>query len=384
MSRSMKIVIAPNAFKGSATAAEAAAAIARGASRAAPDATVDLAPVADGGDGLHDLAIAALGGEEVRVTVTGPRFEPVDAAFVLDRSREQAVVESARASGLGLVAAGDLDPTRTTTVGTGELLRAALNAGARHVLVGLGGSATNDGGVGLAAALGWRFLDAAGEPVSPIGGELSRIRAIDGAGRDPRLDVVRIEVACDVDNPLCGPRGAAAVYGPQKGATPGQVRTLDAGLAHLADLVAEASGTDARDAAGAGAAGGLGFGLAAFAGAALRRGSDVVLDMVEMDRRLEGADLVITGEGRIDAQTAAGKAPAAVAERAAARGIPCAALAGTIDACAARACGFRRVLSICPDAHSDPGCVEASMADPGPRLERGAEELVRAFIAGKR
>lgn len=375
----MKIVLAPNAFKGSASAPAAAAAMARGVRQALPACVVEEVPVSDGGDGLHELTLEALGGEEVASTVTGPRFDPVPSGFVVARERGLAVIETARASGLVLLDGRALDPTEATTLGTGELIRAALDEGLRHLIVGIGGSATNDGGVGMAAALGWRFKDAQDRDVTPVGGELTRIVTIDDAGRDPRLAETRIEVACDVDNPLCGPRGAAIVYGPQKGATPAQVTDLDCGLAHLADLVAATTDTDDRDRPGAGAAGGLGFGLRVFAGATLRPGTEIVFELVRLDEHLAGADLVITGEGRIDEQTLMGKAPAAVAMRARARGIPCYALTGSIDVDieALRAVGIGAAFKI---GHG-PRPLEEAMAQAPAHLERAAERAVREFAS---
>jgi glycerate kinase len=284
----------------------------------------------------------------------------------------------ALASGLALLAERERDATATTTLGTGELMRAALDLGAEHIIVGLGGSATNDGGIGMAQALGWRFLDTAGQPVKPVGGRLADIARIDGTARDPRLAQVRVEAVCDVDNPLTGPRGAAAVYGPQKGASPAQVAALDAGLDHLAALIERDLGRKIADLAGAGAAGGLGAGLVAFAEAALRPGAELVLDVLELERHLDGADLVLTAEGRIDSQTAHGKAPAAVAARAKAHGIPCIALAGSIGEGVGvlHALGIAAAFSLC----RGPMTLEEAERDAAQLLADAVEQVVRAFF----
>jgi glycerate kinase len=378
----MRIVVAPNAFKGSMSAARAALAMEQGIRQAFPAAEVLRVPVADGGDGLAEVLREALGGEARVATVSGPLGAPVQATFCHVPGLGLAVVEMAAASGLALLAPQDRDPTRTSSYGTGELIRAALDLGARHLVVGIGGSATNDGGVGMAAALGVRFLNAFGEEVAPVGGALGRICRIDPGGLDPRLAAVRCEVICDVDNPLLGPLGAARVYGPQKGASPAQVEALEAGLARLADVIERDLGLDVRGLPGAGAAGGLGAGLHAFLGARLRPGADLVLDLVGLDAGLAGAELVITGEGRIDAQTAFGKAPAAVARRARSLGIPCLAIAGGIgDGIAGlHGLGIDAVFSLCPG----PIALQQAM-DAGPALLGAAtEQAVRCYFATAR
>jgi glycerate kinase len=378
----MKLVLAPNALKGCLTAAEAARAMARGVARAGPAIDIVQVPVADGGDGLAEVLVEALQGQRLTALVTGPRGDPVLAAFCHVPARRLAAIEMAAASGLALLPKDRRDPLLTTTLGTGQLIAAALDLGVSHLIVGIGGSATNDGGIGMAAALGVRFLDAGGAPVEPVGGALAAIRRIDPSGRDPRLAGVRIEAICDVDNPLLGERGAACVYGPQKGATPAQVRKLDAGLAHLAALIERDLGVDVRDLPGAGAAGGLGAGLKAFLQADLRRGVDLVLDLVGLDQQLRGADLVLTAEGQIDVQTAFGKAPAGVAERARALGVPCFALAGGVGGGldALHALGIDAVFSLCPG----PISLEQAMAAGADYLAAATEQAVRAFLAGRR
>ncbi|MGD9332766.1 MAG: glycerate kinase [Desulfobacterales bacterium] len=375
----MKIVIAPNAFKGCLTAAEAGRAMASGVNQILPDAELTRVPVADGGDGLVDVAIEALGGEPLTVSVTGPRFDPVEATYCRVDALSMATVEMALASGLALLSEDQRDPTQTTTLGTGEVIRAALDLKVHRIAVGIGGSATNDGGIGMATALGVRFLDEAGSPVAPVGAELRRIRRIDMSGRDRRVEKVRIEAVCDVDNPLCGPHGAAHVYGPQKGATPEQAQQLDDGLANLADVIERELGIAVGKLPGSGAAGGLGAGLHAFLGAELRRGVDLVLDLVDLDAKLAGADLVLTGEGQIDFQTAFGKAPAGVAQRAQTAGVPCLAIAGSIgdDLGNLHAIGMDAIFSLTPG----PMPLKAAMRDAGPLLRAATAQVLRCFLA---
>lgn len=376
----MKIVLAPNALKGSCTASAAAAAMATGVARALPDAELVQVPVADGGDGLVEVLTQALRGESRPYRLTGPGFDPVDAELTWIAAQRTAVIEMALASGLALLAEFDRDPTATTTLGTGELMRHALALGAEKLVVGIGGSATNDGGIGMAAALGYRFLDGAGEPIDPVGGNLSLIDRIDASGVDARLAEVRVEAVCDVDNPLTGSTGAAAIYGPQKGATPAQVAVLDTGLGHLATVIQRDLGVDVRDIPGAGAAGGLGAGLMAFCGAELRPGAEVVLELVELDRHLIGADLVLTAEGRIDGQTRFGKAPGAVAAHAARLGVPCIAIAGSIgdDVAALHGAGIQAIFSLC----LGPVTLTEAQTQAEGLLARAAEQAVRAFHAG--
>ncbi len=378
----MKIVLAPNAYKGSLSAREAAAAMALGAVRALPDTQLVAVPVADGGDGLVDVALDALGGEMRRATVSDPLGRPIEAAWCYVPERRFAAVEMALASGLALLDANERSATRTTTLGTGQLIAAALDAGARHIGVGIGGSATNDGGIGAAAALGIRFLDADGAEVAPVGASLASLATVDTRNRDPRLEAVRVEAVCDVDNVLCGPQGAAAVYGPQKGASPDDVEQLDAGLRNLADIVRRDLGIDVAGLPGAGAAGGLGAGLVAFVGATLRPGSEMVLELVGLERHLDGADLVITGEGRIDRQTLFGKAPAAVAAAARAHGARCIVVAGSVadDLGDVRSAGIDAVYSLAPDDMP----LSERMARAAGLLADATEAALRDAAAGER
>jgi glycerate 2-kinase len=325
-------VIAPDSFKGSLTAAEVADAVARGLRRVWPDAHITLLPLSDGGEGWVETIVTAAGGRLVTESVTGPLGAPVEAIYGLIELPEGpgAVIEMASASGLHLLDRSSADPRRTTTYGTGELIVRALDRGVRRLLVGIGGSATNDGGAGLAQALGVRLLDVGGARLGQGGAELARLERVDLSGIDRRIREVEVLVASDVDNPLTGEDGATAVFGPQKGASSEAVAELDAALAHFADKVEEAVGRTARDEPGAGAAGGLGFGLMMFCDASVRPGIELSLDAVGADAALETADLVITGEGRIDAQTPRGKAPVGVARRAQRFGVPVVAVAGSV------------------------------------------------------
>jgi glycerate kinase len=378
----VKILIAPNAFKGSCSASAAARAMARGLRRVLPAAELVEVPVADGGDGLVAVVIDVMGAESVEVRVTGPRFQPVTAPFAWLPHQRTAVIEMALASGLALLPEADRVATETTTRGTGELMIAALDLGAEQLIVGLGGSATNDGGIGMAAALGFRFADARGNPVAPTGAGLRDISRIDPTAADARLARVRVEAVCDVDNPLTGPKGATRVYGPQKGASPEQVELLDAGLDRLADLIERDLGKKVRDLAGAGAAGGLGAGLVAFCNASLRPGAELVLELVELERHLAGADLVLTGEGRIDAQTGFGKAPGAVGGRARRLGIPCIAIAGSLgtDVRLLWDTGIEAAVSLCPG----PVSLAEAQARSEELLTDAAEQVLRIFLAGHR
>jgi glycerate kinase len=337
----VRVVVAPNAFKGTLTATVAARAMAAGVREAFPGAEVFEVPVADGGDGTVEALVDANHGEYRTARVEGPLGDPVDARFGLI-DRRTAVVELATASGLALLDPARRDPRNATTYGFGQLLEAAREQGAREIIAGIGGSATNDGGAGMAQAVGYRLLDADGGEIPRGGAALARLARIE-AGRFSRWPQ-RLRVACDVDNPLVGPRGASHVYGPQKGADPATVRALDAALGHLAEIVARDLGVDAESLPGAGAAGGTGYGMVAFLGAELVPGAPLVVEAAGLDARLEGADLVITGEGRVDAQTAYGKAPGEVAKRAHRAGVPVLLLAG------AKGEGWEALLEIGVDA----------------------------------
>lgn len=329
----MRIVVAPDSFKESLSARRVCEAVARGIRRARPEAAIDLIPMADGGEGTVDALVAATGGTLAQANVSGPAGEPVVARWgMLGDDSGTAVLEMASASGLALVPAARRKPLLTTTYGTGELIRAALDAGASEILLGIGGSATNDGGAGAAQALGVRFLNDRGEhsPSGLAGGGLGEVARIDLTSRDPRIGRIPIRVACDVDNPLCGPRGAAAVYGPQKGASPEDIEILDLNLSHLADLIERDLGRQVRDVPGAGAAGGLGAGLIAFCEAELMPGIRLVMDALRFADRIAGADLIITGEGRLDRQSMMGKLIAGVGRAGKSAGVPVVALVGAV------------------------------------------------------
>jgi glycerate kinase len=379
----MRIVIAPDSFKGCLTSPEVCRAIEAGVRAALPDAETVLVPVADGGDGTVRTLVEGTGGELLAATVTGPLGEPVLAEYGVLGDGATAVIEMATASGLTLVPPALRNPLHTTTRGTGELIAAAVDRGCRRLIVGVGGSATNDGGMGMAQALGVRFLDADGAEAPGTGEGLDPVARIDASGLDPRLAECTIRVACDVDNPLTGPRGAARVYGPQKGATPETVERLDAGLARLADVVARDVGVSAADQPGAGAAGGLGFGLVAFCGAALEPGVRIVLEAVDLESKLAGAEVVFTGEGRIDFQTAFGKAPAGVAELARKHGCAVLALGGSVseDARSLHAHGFTALGSI---VNGPTSLVDAMQPERAFALTAfAAEEMLRAYLAGR-
>jgi len=326
----MKIIIAPDSFKDSLSAAGVAQAIVEGLAQVWPDAQMIQCPMADGGEGTVDAVLAACHGELRRQTVHGPLGAPVQARWGWLADSHTAIIEMAEASGLQLLPPDQRDACRTTTFGTGELIRAALQAGARRIILAIGGSATNDGGAGAMQALGVQMFDADDQPLPPGGLALAQLARISLDSLDPRVAEVRFEIAADVNNPLCGPHGASAIFGPQKGASPQQVQQLDAALGHFADHCARVLPTDVRDEPGSGAAGGLGFAAKAFLGAQFRAGVEVVADLVGLDAAVRGADLVITGEGRFDAQTLRGKTPFGVARIARQHGVPVIVIAGTL------------------------------------------------------
>ena len=329
-SPAMKIVIAPDSYKGSIYASDAARAMEDGVRRVLPDAEVVLVPVADGGDGTLETLVETSGGRIITSDVTGPLGEPVSAQWGAMGDGVTAVAEMARTSGLALVRLEDRDPLNATTYGLGEVILEALEAGYRRFILGIGGSATNDAGAGMAQALGVRLLDADGAALPPGGAALARLARIDTSGLDSRAVEAEFDVACDVNNPLTGPEGASAVYGPQKGATPEIVEHLDAALANFAEVVKRDLGADVNDVPGSGAAGGLGGGIMAFLGGRLRPGVDIVLDTVDLASRLDGADLIITGEGCMDFQTVYNKAPIGVARLAGERNIPVIGVSGSL------------------------------------------------------
>jgi glycerate kinase len=360
----MRVLLAPDKFKGTLTAAEVAEHLAAGIRERRPDVEIATAAVADGGDGLL-AACEGAGFTRVPVEAAGPTGTPAQTAYV--RRGDEAVVELAAVAGLAQLGQ-DLAPMTATSRGVGEVIAAALDAGCTHIVLGIGGSASTDGGAGMTQALGAQLLDAAGNEVAAGGAALAGLERLDLSGLHAGLREAGLDIACDVDNPLTGPTGAAAVYGPQKGADDIQVRELDAALGHWADVVAAATGADHRDDAGAGAAGGVGFGAVAVLGGRLRPGVQYVLDTIDFPQQLRGADLVVTGEGSLDEQTLNGKAPAGVAAAARAAGTAVLAVAGrcTLDDVQLKAAGIEAVYTLLDEA-SDP---DDAFTDPAPLLRR--------------
>lgn len=380
----MKFLIAPDSFKESISAGEAALAMARGVRRVAADAAIDLCPVGDGGEGTLEALLAATGGRVLMRSVVGPLGETVEARWGMLGDGVTAVIEMAQAAGLALVPHERRDPMLTTTFGVGQLMAGALEAGAKKLIIAIGGSATNDGGAGMAQALGAKFTLQTGPAAAPLtGGMLREIRAIDASEIKAKLAGVRVVAACDVTNPLTGPEGASAIFGPQKGATAEQVRLLDDGLAHLA-RVCRAAGLGAADDAdrpGAGAAGGLGFGLGAFCGGRLERGIELVLEAVGFRRRLEDVSLVITGEGKMDGQSTRGKACAGVAAAAKAAGVPTVAIVGSLGTGWEKMIdlGLTAAISLCDGT----GSIQQAMREAARLIEQAAMQITRRHQTGE-
>ncbi|QVN04277.1 glycerate kinase [Pseudomonas rhodesiae] len=373
----MKIIIAPDSFKDSLSAAGVAQAIVEGLAQVWPDAQMIQCPMADGGEGTVDAVLAACHGELRRQTVHGPLGAPVQARWGWLADSHTAIIEMAEASGLQLLPPDQRDACRTTTFGTGELIRAALETGARRIILAIGGSATNDGGAGAMQALGVQLFDADDQPLPPGGLALAQLARISLDSLAPRVGEVRFEIAADVNNPLCGPHGASAIFGPQKGASPQQVQQLDAALGHFADHCARVLPTDVRDEPGSGAAGGLGFAAKAFLGAQFRAGVEVVADLVGLDAAVRGADLVITGEGRFDAQTLRGKTPFGVARIARQHGVPVIVIAGTLGE------GYEQMYSHGVDAAfalpSGPISLEQACSEAPRLLRERAADIARVW-----
>ncbi|MBT6683084.1 MAG: glycerate kinase [Chloroflexi bacterium] len=377
----MKIVIAPQGFKGSLTALQIARSIETGVKKVFPDAETVLVPAADGGDGTLQALVDSSSGTIESATVSDPLGRPIEATWGAMGDGETAVIEMAGASGLALLALDELDPLNTTTYGTGELFSAGLDAGYRRFIVGIGGSATNDGGAGLAQSLGISLRDVDGNELPRGGAALANIDHVDMSNFDDRLRDVEVTVACDVNNPLCGEDGASAVFGPQKGASPESIKQLNAALSRFADVVESDLGVSVRERPGAGAAGGLGAGLMAFLNARLAAGVDIVLDAVGLDDALEDADLVITGEGQIDHSTIFNKTPVGIAERAGKRGIPVIAIAGGLGA------GYQEThdkgIASAFTLVSGPMTLDEAIADTSNLLAGVAEEIMRTVAIGR-
>jgi len=380
----LRVLVAPSGFKESLGAAQVADCIASGVRRAVPDAQIRKAPLADGGEGFAEALVTAVGGELREVTVTGPVGDPVDAHFGLLEGQPvpTAVLEMAAAAGLRHVPADRRDPLTTTTRGVGELITAALDAGARRVLVGCGDSGTNDAGAGMAQALGARLLDAGGEQIGPGGRSLLDLDRIDLTDLDPRLAETQIDVACNWTNVLAGPEGVARVYGPQKGADPETVETLERALLTFADAVEAATGHDVRRAPGSGASGGLGAGISALLGATLHSRFDIITTYLAFDHLLGESDLVITAEGAIDRQTSRGKVPAEVARHCARIDVPVIALAGTVGQ------GVQAALDAGLDAYGSiltrPCALQEALDDATELLTSAAEQTMRMILVGRR
>lgn len=381
----MKIVIAMDSLKGSLSSLQAGTAVREGILRADPAARVEVRPLADGGEGTVEALVSGMGGTLHHVTVTGPMGTPVDCAYGILPDGKTAVVEMSGAAGLTLVPAEKRDPLRATTYGVGQVLRDAIGHGCRRFIVGIGGSATNDGGAGMLQALGFGFLNQEGGPIAPGAAGLEELCAITDEHALPELAECTFRIACDVTNPLCGPRGCSAVYGPQKGATPDMVRQMDGWLARYAALAAQCRPASADpDYPGTGAAGGMGFAFRTFTNAVLESGIDIVLEETALAVSVRDADLVITGEGRLDGQTAMGKAPVGVARLAKTCGKPVIAFAGSVtpDAAACNGAGidafFPILRSVCTlEQAMDPETARRNLADT-------AEQVFRLWQAARR
>jgi glycerate kinase len=382
MTRLPKILVAPNAFKESLTAMEAADAIAEGIGRILPRATIIKIPIADGGDGTLEAVVAGTRGRIFKMRVTGPLGRQIKAEYGITGDGKTAIIEMSRASGLALVPPGQRNPMVTNSVGTGELILAALNRGTCHILLGIGGSATVDGGIGALQALGVRFLDLRGKPVGHGGNGLLAIESIDMSRVPPPLKRARIQVACDVDNPMVGPKGAAAVFGPQKGATTAMVKQLDRGLAKLADLIEKTTGRRIARIAGTGAAGGISGSLLGLLGAQLQPGSKLVFDLLKVRQAVSKVNWVITGEGRIDFQTPFGKAPGMLAKLAAQHRVPVIGIAGDIadDVDGLFSQGFTALFSLV----NRPMDLATAMREAPHLMRRTAEQVARLILAARR
>lgn len=374
----MKIIVAPDSFKGSLSAVEAAKAIDKGIKNAFPEAETAIIPVADGGEGTLETLVAATEGEIRKVVVTDPLGNNVEAGYGVLGDEKTCVIEMAAASGLTLLSEEELSPLEATTYGTGQLIKQALDDGFTSFVVGLGGSATNDGGAGMLQALGLKILDADGNEIGYGGACLDKIASIDADGFDSRIKDCQFLIASDVENPLIGPNGASPIFGPQKGATPAIIEQLDKNLTHWADQVARLTGIQLHNMPGAGAAGGIGGAFQAFFPCKVERGIDVVLEYSNMKQFLTGSDLVITGEGRVDGQTASGKTPLGVAQTAKMQGVPTIILAGSVseDAAVLHDFGVVSIHSII----NKPMTLEESIRNASKLLELSAEQIARSYF----
>ncbi len=373
--KSLRILVAPNAFKESLSATEAAAAISRGILKVLPASKITQLPIADGGDGTLEAVVEGTDGKIVRARVLDPLGKKIFAEYGLTGDGKTAVIEMSRASGLALVPTSQRNPMLCTSYGTGQLIKAALKRGVKDIILGIGGSATVDGGVGALQALGIEFLDRRGKPVGWGGNGLKSISRIDPGAANPLLEQARILVACDVDNPLVGPRGSAAVFGPQKGATPGMVRKLDQYLGKLGRLIQRTTGRDVLQVAGSGAAGGIAGGFMGLLGAQLSPGSDLVFELLRVEEQVRKADLIFTGEGQIDFQTPFGKGPGMLAKTAKDAGVPVIGIAGSVagDVGSLYDQGFTALFSIL----ASPLTIEAAIRQADQLLEAQSEQVAR-------
>ena len=373
--KSLRILVAPNAFKESLSATEAAAAISRGILKVLPASKITQLPIADGGDGTLEAVVEGTDGKIFRARVLDPLGKKIFAEYGLTGDGKTAVIEMSRASGLALVPTSQRNPMLCTSYGTGQLIKAALKRGVKDIILGIGGSATVDGGVGALQALGIEFLDRRGKPVGWGGDGLKSISRIDPGAANPLLEQARILVACDVDNPLVGPRGSAAVFGPQKGATPGMVRKLDQYLGKLGRLIQRTTGRDVLQVAGSGAAGGIAGGFMGLLGAQLSPGSDLVFELLRVEEQVRKADLIFTGEGQIDFQTPFGKGPGMLAKTAKGAGVPVIGIAGSVagDVGSLYDQGFTALFSIL----ASPLTIEAAIRQADQLLEAQSEQVAR-------
>ena len=374
----MKIIIVPDSFKGSLSAIEAANAVNRGVKKAFNEAETVLLPIGDGGEGTMETLVAATGGEIRKVLVTGPMNNQVEAAYGILGDGNTCVIEMASASGLHLVPEEKLSPLQATTFGTGELIRKALDDGFSSFIIGLGGSATNDGGAGMLQALGLRILDAKGNEIGRGGEELSKVEQLDLTALDNRISGSKFIIASDVQNPMVGPNGASCIFGPQKGANAEEVELLDQNMTKWADHILKSIGMELHNKPGAGAAGGIGGAFQAFFPAEMKSGVDVVLDYIKLDEELEGADLVITGEGKVDSQTIFGKTPLGVAQRAKSKNVPTIIIAGSAGH-GTEELHHHGVVSI----HSiinNPMTLKEAIENAEQLLETSAEQVVRSYF----
>lgn len=373
----MKIIIAPDSFKGSLSAKEVGDNIEIGIRRVYKEAEIIKVPMADGGEGTVQSLIDSTGGEIIRLKVTGPLMKEVDSFYGILGDKKTAIIEMAAASGLPFLKKEERNPLKTTTFGTGELVLDALNKGCKKIILGLGGSATNDGGIGFLSALGVRFKDKNGEDIKPVGGELDKLSSIDTASLDKRLNDCEILVACDVDNPLVGENGASYIFGPQKGADKAMVALLDSNLNHYGDVLKDVTGIDIKEYKGAGAAGGLGAGIIAFLKADLKRGIDIVIEVSNLESKIQGSSIIITGEGMMDYQTRFGKTPFGVCKLGNKYNIPVIAIAGGLgkDYRALYDLGFKSIFSIV----DKPMELEESIKDSERLVQDLAERIFRVI-----